>query len=305
MASKTQVKNFIDTVAPIAVKICNKKTRKVLPSVCIAQACCESAYGTSTKMIRANALFGIKVGKSQVKFGTAWKGKSYSTKTKECYDGSTYQTITDFFRAYDTIEEAIEDYYDMLGNCSRYKACIGVTNPEKCITAIKNAGYATAPDYITTITTIIKTYNLTQYDACMTSSNKSDIPAAPSTTPTKFKLGEKVSAMSYYPNSQAEESKVIEKLLAGGTVSRIVVSAKHPYLISKNGVAIGWADESALYSGVVAEPEILHKVVAGDTLNKISAKYGVPVNTIISKNKSKYSSISASFIRVGWELRIK
>lgn len=167
MATKKQVNDFIAMIAPIAVEICKKKSKKVLPSVCIAQACCESAYGTSTKMIKANAVFGIKVGKSKAHFGTAWKDKAYSTKTKECYDGKTYVAINDMFRAYDSIRDAVEDYYDMLGACSRYAGCIGVIDSTKAITAIKNGGYATDPKYISTITSIIKTNNLTKYDTYM------------------------------------------------------------------------------------------------------------------------------------------
>lgn len=167
MATAKQVQDFIALIAPLAIEICNSKQKKVLPSVCIAQACCESAYGTSQKMIKANAVFGIKVGKSKVHFGTAWNDKAYSTKTKECYDGKTYTTITDMFRAYDSIRDAVEDYYDMLGSCSRYAGCIGVTDYTAAITAIKNGGYATSPTYISTITSIIKKYNLTEYDACM------------------------------------------------------------------------------------------------------------------------------------------
>lgn len=168
MATQAQVKAFIATIAPIAIEICKKKSRKILPSICIAQACCESGCGTSAKMINANAIFGIKVGKSKAHFGTAWKDKAYSTKTKECYDGKTYVSITDMFRAYDTIEESVEDYFDMLGVCSRYAAAIGLTDPLACITAIKNAGYATSPTYITTIMKYVNNYNLAQYDTCMT-----------------------------------------------------------------------------------------------------------------------------------------
>lgn len=162
MATQVQVKAFIKRIAPIAQA---KSKGRVLPSVCIAQACCESAYGTSPKMVKANALFGIKVGKSKWHFGKAWKDKAYSTKTKECYDGKTYVNITDMFRAYDSVEDAVEDYYDMLSYCKRYKACVGEKDPRKCITAIKNGGYATSPTYITTIMGIIDRYNLTQYDS--------------------------------------------------------------------------------------------------------------------------------------------
>ncbi len=165
MATQTQVKAFIAMIAPIAQA---KSKGRALPSVCIAQACCESAYGTSPKMIRANAVFGIKVGKSKAHFGTAWHDKAYSTRTKECYDGKTYTNITDMFRAYDSIDDAVEDYFDMLAGCKRYKACISERDLRKCITAIKNGGYATAPEYITTIMSIINRYGLTKYDGVAT-----------------------------------------------------------------------------------------------------------------------------------------
>ena len=166
MATQAQVKTFIAMIAPIAQA---KSKGRALPSVCIAQACCESAYGTSPKMLRANAVFGIKVGKSKVHFGTAWHDKAYSTRTKECYDGKTYTSITDMFRAYDSIEDSVEDYFDMLASCKRYRNCINERDPRKCITAIKNGGYATALDYVTTIMSIINKYGLTKYDGVATS----------------------------------------------------------------------------------------------------------------------------------------
>ena len=168
MATQSQVTAFINKVAPIAQAKSPGRAKWSLPSVCIAQCCCESAYGTSPKMMNANAILGIKVGTSKVHFGTAWKDKAYSTTTKECYDGKTYTNITDMFRAYDSIDDAIEDYYDMLAACSRYKGCLNQTDPKICITAIKNGGYATDPSYITTIMSIINKYNLTQYDSVVT-----------------------------------------------------------------------------------------------------------------------------------------
>ena len=168
MATQAQVKSFIDKIAPIAQAKAKGRSKWSLPSVCIAQCCCESGYGTSLKMINANAILGIKVGKSKVHFGKAWKDKAYSTKTKECYDGKTYVEITDMFRSYDSIDDAIEDYYDMLAACSRYRYCLNTPNAKTCITAIKNGGYATSPTYIDTIMSIINKYNLTQYDSVVT-----------------------------------------------------------------------------------------------------------------------------------------
>ncbi len=164
MASKKEVKNFIAVVAPIAQEKAKGRDKWSLPSVCIAQCCCESAYGTQPKMTGANAILGIKVGKSKAHFGKAWKDKAYSTRTKECYDGKTYVNIQDMFRAYDSIADAIEDYYDMLAACSRYRGCLNQTDPQTCITAIKDGGYATDPAYVSTIMSIIRTNDLTRYD---------------------------------------------------------------------------------------------------------------------------------------------
>lgn len=165
MATQIQVKAFIERIAPIAQNLCKTRAKWILPSVCIAQAACESAWGTSKAMAAANGLFGFKVGKG-AKYGTAWKGKSYSTKTKEFY--GAYVTITDNFRAYDTVEESVEDYMDLLCGLSRYRGAVNQTDAKTCITAIKNGGYATSPTYINTIMSIINKNNLTQYDSVVT-----------------------------------------------------------------------------------------------------------------------------------------
>ena len=166
-ASAAQVTTFINMMAPIAVRQAKKHGNKIYPSVCIAQACVESSYGTSPKMKAANAVFGIKVGNSKYHFGTAWKDKAYSTKTKECYDGKTYQEIQDMFRAYDSLEDATEDYYDLLCTAKRYKAALNASDYKACIRAIAPS-YATAENkdhsYSKSVISIINTYGLTKYD---------------------------------------------------------------------------------------------------------------------------------------------
>lgn len=103
------------------------------------------------------AFFGIKAGSS-------WKGKVYSSKTNECYDGKTYTQITAAFRAYDSLEESVADYYNLICGSSRYAGAVNNGNAESAITAIKNGGYATSPTYIKNVMNIINSYNLTQYD---------------------------------------------------------------------------------------------------------------------------------------------
>ena len=305
MATAAQVKAFIDKISVIAIDVCKSKSRKILPSVCIAQCCHESGYGTSEKMIRANAILGIKVGKNKVHFGTAWKEKAYSTRTKECYDGKTYTEITAMFRAYDSLRDSIEDYYDMLGTCSRYKACIGVTDYKKCIKAIKDGGYATGLQYAEHIIQIIEKYNLTRFDECMTGTSKSDIPAAEDTNTGKFALGQKVKVTTYFSNSSSSARKVVSTRTV--VVKRINSGSAHPYLVYSGTTPIGWTEEKymSLTSTSTNDKYTYHTVVAGDTNSKIAKKYGITVANILSMNKSTYPTISAGFIRVGWKLRVK
>lgn len=157
MATKDQVNAFIAKLAAIARKEYLTRDKWVLPSVCIAQAALETGWGTSGLMTKANAFFGIKAGSS-------WKGKVYSSKTNECYDGKTYTQITAAFRAYDSLEESVADYYNLICGSSRYAGAVNNGNAESAITAIKNGGYATSPTYIKNVMNIINSYNLTQYD---------------------------------------------------------------------------------------------------------------------------------------------
>lgn len=195
MATATQVANFIAKMAPIAQRQAAKHGNKIYPSVCIAQACHESGYGTSTKMIKANAVFGIKVGKSAYHFGTAWKGDSYNTKTKEYYNGSAQASvIQDNFRAYSSLEDATEDYFDLLCTASRYKAAINAKNYEECIRAIAPS-YATGESvnhaYSKAVINIIKTYNLDRYDPGYVAENTFPVPK------TTLKMGTKGDAVKW------------------------------------------------------------------------------------------------------------
>lgn len=148
---------FIDMIGSVATKVATERgLGNVQIWTCIAQACCESGFGTSKLMSNANAFFGIKATQSWVnkaKYG----GKVYNASTKECYDGSTYTTINACFRAYNNMEDSVRDYFDLM-TLPRYKDSLTKDNVVDCITTIKNGGYATSPTYIQTITNIYNQY---------------------------------------------------------------------------------------------------------------------------------------------------
>lgn len=164
MASKAQMNYFLSQIVPIAQEQALKHDMKIFPSVCIAQACHESGWGTSKKMMDANAVFGIKVGGSAYKFGSAWKGAAYKTGTTEYYDGKNPTMIVDYFRAYNNLSDATEDYMDMLCTSKRYRGALNQKSPKECIEGIIKGGYATGPKYVQAIMKIIDVYGLTQYD---------------------------------------------------------------------------------------------------------------------------------------------
>ena len=171
MATAAQVKSFIDTLSEYAIKEYSRRKsygqKWILPSVCIAQAALETGWGTSDMMVKANAYFGIKA-------GTSWKGKVYSSKTKECYDGAILTTITDLFRAYDSMEESVADYFELLTSMERYALACNQEDSKTCIQAIWDGGYATEPDYVQQVMAIINQYNLTQYDQYTTEHQEGD-----------------------------------------------------------------------------------------------------------------------------------
>ena len=167
---------FIPTVGTIVMTENAKRGFPLFSSVVIAQAICESGWGQSKIMMKANAIFGIKATKS-------WKGKVYNAKTQECYDGKTYSNITACFRAYDSLADSIKDYFDLITKSTRYrKACVS-ESPLECIQAIKDGGYATSPTYVNTIMSIIKSNNLTKYD------EESEIVENVENSVDKFKKG--------------------------------------------------------------------------------------------------------------------
>lgn len=160
---------FIPTIAPLVVAENKKRGNPLFSSVVIAQAIHETGWGQSNMMIKAKAIFGIKATLS-------WKGKVYNSKTKECYDGSTFTTITACFRAYNSFEESISDYFDLITKTSRYRKACTAETPKECITEIKKGGYATDPKYVDSIMSIITTNNLTKYDVENVDNNVNNLP---------------------------------------------------------------------------------------------------------------------------------
>lgn len=158
---KEQALEFIDMLAPIAQKAF-KNIGKILPSICIAMAIVESNCGQSSIMKKNNALLGQKVGtgKTAKKY---WSGKFFVSRTKEEYTVGTNTIIKSAFRAYDSVEQCVFNYYELL-NTSLYKKVASNVDYKTQMQQIKDCGYMTSSTEVNSVISIIEKYNLTIYD---------------------------------------------------------------------------------------------------------------------------------------------
>ena len=155
MATAQQISRFIEEIAPLIQAEAKKRGYKVASPI-IAQACIESAFGTSALGYKYHNYFGMKCGSS-------WKGKSVNLKTKEEYKVGVLTTIKDNFRVYDSMKEGVAGYFDFI-NTKRYENLKTAKTAKEYLEMIKADGYATSSTYVNTNMNCIRTYNLTKYD---------------------------------------------------------------------------------------------------------------------------------------------
>lgn len=283
MATPNYVNDFINKLSVLAVAEAKKRKAEgkawSLPSVCIAQSALETGWGRSDLMIKANAFFGIKASKS-------WGGKVYSSKTKECYDGVSFTTITALFRAYDSLEESVKDYYDLICNNKRYAGAVGKTDAKECITAIKEGGYATDPEYVDSVMSIVDKYDLTRFDKF--EDVKVEAPKKETTLKSVDEVAREVINGKWGNGSDRRE--VLEK--AGYNYSDVQGKV--------NEILKGETSSNKNKSDYET-----YTIQAGDTLTKISKLfYGVCNHTTIQKIANANNIPNPNYIRSGVTIKI-
>ena len=141
---------FIRDVMPVARK--GAAMLGVQPAVLVAQAALETGWGQ--KMIRradgSNSfnLFGIKA-------DGRWQGDRATVTTLE-YEQGVARRQRAAFRAYGSLAESVADYVDFLRSNPRYQQAIeSAGNNMNFLRGLKDAGYATDPDYVEKIRSIM------------------------------------------------------------------------------------------------------------------------------------------------------
>lgn len=160
----------------------DQKKSGILASVSLAQFILESGYGKSELAQNANNCFGMKKSLSGNTWsGSSWDGKSiYTKKTQEEENGKMI-TITADFRKYPNVEASIADHSAYLlgaknGSAFRYNGLKGCTDYKKAVQIIKDGGYATSSTYVSNLCSIIERWNLTKYDATVSTAPADSCP---------------------------------------------------------------------------------------------------------------------------------
>jgi len=146
----TSPKDFVEKLWPLAQTAAEKLGTR--PEVLVAQSALETGWGKfiskDANGQTSNNLFNIKAGKD-------WEGKRVSIETVEFRNGRAVKEQADF-RAYDSLEDSLDDYVSFLQTSPRYeKALEHAENPEVFIQLLHKAGYATDPNYSDKVTNII------------------------------------------------------------------------------------------------------------------------------------------------------
>lgn len=130
----------------------------ILPSVTIAQGIIESGWGKSGLTVQQNNLYGIK--------GSGDAGTGNWATGEDDANGNSY-TINANFAAYSSWAASTDAHGRLLsGNTgmANYLKAVKEKDAQKAIQAIKDGGYATDTEYVSTIMGVINSNGLLEYD---------------------------------------------------------------------------------------------------------------------------------------------
>lgn len=223
--SKISLEKYIETWKDVAMN--QMLTHGIPASITLSQGILESGFGNSVLAVNANNHFGIKC--------HDWKGETFlkdDDKKNEC------------FRKYDYAAQSYQDHSLFLTSRSRYAFLfeLEITDYKSWAKGLKDAGYATNPQYPKRLIDIIERYNLDQFDVLGASdwiadnnqkpNNQEREITIPSGSEVK-KVKEKKSKKN--KNSTQQVERVKRKVYTNSNRTKYVVAGKHDtfYLIAK------------------------------------------------------------------------
>ncbi|MFA6334099.1 MAG: glucosaminidase domain-containing protein [Bacteroidales bacterium] len=276
-SQKTSREEYIIKYKDLAVK--QMKTHGVPASITLAQACLESGDGNSRLAKEANNHFGIKC--------HDWNGATImhdDDAKNEC------------FRKYSRVEDSYTDHSDFLRYRDRYKFLFDLepTDYKAWAFGLKQAGYATNPQYPQQLIKIIEEYNLTQYDYFVDNVppsptkivNDQEIKPVESSSLYKFSLSRKLfkkNGVAYIIGSKYDTYNNLarEYQLFTGELLRFNDLRKDVPI--EDGTII-YVEKKRSSGDKFLDKHIVEK---GETMYEISQEYGIMLRSLYKLNKMK------------------
>ena len=237
-------------------------------SITLAQGILESAAGTSRLAVQANNHFGIKCHND-------WSGEKIyhdDDKNNEC------------FRKYNRAEESFIDHSQFLKDRARYSFLFELdkTDYKAWAKGLKQAGYATDPNYPTRLINLIEKYDLHKYDLASFTSKEEDVA-----TPAKLQTIKNESGLKYVYVQKGESYYTIAKKY----------SIPFDLIYSYNDVdrKTRQPEEGTVVYLQQKKKKItygdgVHVVQKGESMHDISQKYGIRLHSLYDLNKLPYDS---------------
>ena len=237
-------------------------------SITLAQGILESAAGTSRLAVQANNHFGIKCHND-------WSGEKIyhdDDKNNEC------------FRKYERAEESFIDHSQFLKDRARYSFLFELdkTDYKAWAKGLKQAGYATDPNYPNRLITLIEKYELYKYDKQSFTSNEEGVK-----TPTKLAKEKNESGLKYVYVQKGESYYTIAVkynipfglIFSFNDVDRKTRQPEEGTIVylQKKKKKITWG-------------EGVHVVEKGESMHDISQRYGIRLHCLYDLNDMPYDS---------------
>lgn len=151
--------DFISKIAPIVQKYAKQYGFKTCSGI-IAQACLESAWGTSDKAAHHN-YFGLKYRAGRVSCYSGY----FKAGSSEEYKKGQITKIEGTWYAFANMDDGVKGYFQFITNGPYPVALLkSADNPRSYLSLLKNSGYATSSTYVENNMRVVTQYNLTQYD---------------------------------------------------------------------------------------------------------------------------------------------
>jgi len=145
------VESFVDKLKPHAQKAA--AVLGVQPEALLAQAALETGWGKfQTKMADGTPSYNL----FNIKADSRWDGNKANVSTLEFRDGIAKKERANF-RAYESYEQAFDDYARFLQDNPRYQHALKNTaDPKAYFKQLQQAGYATDPEYANKILNVLE-----------------------------------------------------------------------------------------------------------------------------------------------------